>query len=149
MIWLIAGVGLLIAFLLLRAWFTEADPEGLAKTVRFIGAGLLGLAALFFAVTGRFIVAGPAAAGALYLLRAALHGPATQPAGGAHSSPPEEDRPMTVEEARRILGVGPAASPEEISKAHRRLMMKLHPDQGGSDYLASRINQAKDLLLQR
>jgi hypothetical protein len=69
--------------------------------------------------------------------RQAGSGGGARPAGGD----------MTVEEAYAILGLAPGADAEAIKEAHRRLMVKLHPDHGGSDYLATKINRARDVLL--
>ncbi len=59
------------------------------------------------------------------------------------------DANMTAQEACNVLGLDGDATREDIIGAHRKLMQKIHPDRGGNDYLASKINQAKDLLLKQ
>ena len=54
---------------------------------------------------------------------------------------------LSVDEALDVLGLQPGASEEEVIAAHRKMMQKFHPDRGGSNYLAAKVNAAKDLLL--
>jgi hypothetical protein len=71
-------------------------------------------------------------------------------ASGAHGSTqgrPRASNAMTRQEALEILGLDETATPDQIKEAYRRLMIRLHPDAGGSDYLAAKLNQAKDILL--
>ncbi len=76
-------------------------------------------------------------------------------AAGADAAGGEQARgagaPPGMDEATawRVLDLAPGASVAEIKAAHRRLMTKLHPDHGGSSYLAAQLNQAKDFLLSR
>jgi hypothetical protein len=60
---------------------------------------------------------------------------------------PSTNTGMTLDEAADILGIDSNASKEEIIKQHKRLMQRLHPDRGGSDALAAKINEARDTLL--
>lgn len=67
-----------------------------------------------------------------------------------HESTARDDGPpgrIGRDEAFAVLGLEPGASREEILRAYKKLMKKFHPDQGGSNYLASKINEAKDLLI--
>ena len=67
--------------------------------------------------------------------------------GGAGARSTSGD--MSVDEAYAILGLSAGADAEATKEAHRRLMVKLHPDHGGSDYLATKINRARDVLLHK
>lgn len=76
-----------------------------------------------------------------------VYGQTWQSAPGSETGARPGPTPMTADEARQILGLGPAASRAEVTAAHRRLIHKLHPDRGGSDYLAAKINEARAVLL--
>jgi hypothetical protein len=67
-------------------------------------------------------------------------------AQSGHPAPPSNSQ-LTEEEAWQLLGLQPGASREDIIQSHKRLIQKLHPDRGGNDYLAAKLNAARDLLL--
>jgi hypothetical protein len=122
---------LLGAGLLVWAWFT-GRLEGLTQDDVIAGlVFLLGLELLF---RGRLV---PGAA----LMAAALLWAAWRRRRAP--APPA----LPVEEARRLLGVRPDASLADIREAHRRLIARVHPDAGGSDELAHRVNAARDALV--
>jgi DnaJ-class molecular chaperone len=86
------------------------------------------------------------------LLRAYMERIGMQPgeAGGDGArAPGAAGNGMTVDEAYEVLGLPRGAGAEDIHAAHRALMKKYHPDQGGTTYLAAKINQAKEVLLRQ
>jgi DnaJ family protein C protein 19 len=130
----------------LRA-FEQASVTAIKSLFAWIAAlGGLSLAALLL-ISGR----GPLAVSGLVMFgpliwqhwRAAQHSQTQQP----QPPPRRASGSMTVDEAWQVLGLQPGAEPDAIRAAHRRLMRGAHPDGGGSDWLAARINQARDLLL--
>lgn len=152
-------VKLLTLALLIAAVVLLLSPAARAALRRRLPTLLLwgGLGALVLLVaTGRiswiFAAVGGVAALARralpLLLRAAplLSAFRRQPAA-AEPAPPMRVGAMSRDEALGVLGLGPEASREEIVAAHRRLMQRLHPDRGGTDALAARVNEAKATLL--
>lgn len=156
------------------AWqkFSASPPRQRRKLLLQWTLVVVAIAAVLLAVTGRLHWVGAAIALVLPVLGRTLgwlgrHLPWLAPLIARHAqarqqrsqqqggesagqqSPPHGEASLTVEEARRILDVGKDASRDEILAAHRRLIQRMHPDRGGSDYLASRINAAKELLLRQ
>lgn len=148
MAWLFAIVGLAALSPFLVRAFASADPKRVARVVRAasgVAAILVGLAA---SARGAFVLGVPVA-----LFGAGLLFPRVAPRRSAGSGAGEERappaRPMTVEEALEVLGLEPGATPAEIRDAYKALMQRVHPDHGGSDWMAAKLNAARDTLLGR
>jgi hypothetical protein len=153
----------IIAFFGLRA-FLKASPSVLAKYARAILLGSIGAALLYLMATGRlnwlFALVGVGIAFMLRLMPALLHyapqlhrlwqefSGSKQNSSQGQSEVGSKGK-MSVEEAYEVLGLKPGASEQDIIAAHRKLMQKIHPDRGGSDYLAAKINLAKKILLKK
>jgi hypothetical protein len=150
MLWLVLGA--FILFLLLggmRAFERASITSIKALFTWILALGGLSLALLLI-LTGR----GGVALGALTLFGPLVYqrwqAARGRRSGGARPSEPNSTArsgPMSRQEALEVLGLHPGASATEIKDAHRRLMRGAHPDAGGSDWLAARINQARDILL--
>lgn len=106
-----------------------------------LGAVLMA-AAVVAASHGAWIGAGAAALGGLYLIVSSRLRPVSRPPAGSREG-------LSEGEARSILGVSAQASEADIQAAWRRLMARVHPDQGGAEGLAARLNEARDRLLKR
>ncbi len=156
---LIILIAVLGIALILWHKITKASGEERKKLIfwSFVGGvvGMLGL----LAVTGHLNVITAAIAGLIALLPRAmqllkylpfisrLYQQGKQNTQQAQTPPPRGKKTMGVDEAMEVLGLKPGHTKEEVVQAHRRMMQKVHPDRGGSDYLAAQINLAKETLL--
>jgi DnaJ family protein C protein 19 len=146
MIALLLGIVALLVLLGALGMFSRAEIATL-KQFGFWVAAIGGLLlAVLLLLTGR----GATAIAALVMLGPLLWswiGEARQKPHGAGRRPGPARQTMSREEAYAVLGLAQGASKAEIRAAHRRLMRAAHPDAGGSDWLAARINEARDVLL--
>lgn len=143
-------IGILLGLLGLYRFILSANIAQIKALFLTAGLASLVIAIFFLALTGRL----PAAFGLLVALtpfaamwlkhRKAANNPDsnTPPSGTASPS-----GPMSREEALEILGLEETATPEEIKAAYKRLIKKAHPDQEGSQWIAAKLNLARDCLL--
>jgi DnaJ homolog subfamily C member 19 len=149
-------LGIVIVALLVRLLLVKAPTHGkpfllragvVAILLLAIGLGLSGLWPVAMSLLGGLVVYGRPlmrAFGIWQMIKRFRPKIKDSSDGGRSSS---NASLMDKPQARQILEVGDNASHEEILSAHKRLMAKNHPDKGGSTYIASQINQAKDILL--
>lgn len=155
-------IALLVALgLLLVVWLATAPPHQVARTLKRVGLVALVALGLVLLVETQLVAGLVALVAALvpWVLRLVrLHAlwrvfrpkPSSRRPDHAAREPPRHDGAgMSLAEAYGVLGLSPGATTTEIRAAHRRLMRLAHPDHGGSDWLAARINQARDRLLNR
>jgi hypothetical protein len=142
MAYLILVAGIILAIFGLYRFLMKAPPREI-KTLFLAAAAVgVGVAALFLTLTGKLPVA-IAILTALWPIAASyMKMNKESPRGG-------QNLPLTEKEAYDVLGLAQGAGPDDIRAAHLRLMKKVHPDQAGSDWLAKKINAARDLLLNR
>ncbi len=153
--------GFVIAFFIVGGalWFFRIlgrlkPDQSRAFTRKISSFVLIGLAGLF-AMRGNFVFAAP-----LFAIGSTLYGtsqffpngfswakPTETPRGSYQ--PPASTGAMNHDEALQVLGLKSGATEAEIKSAHKKLLKDFHPDAGGTDYLASKINMAKDILLKR
>lgn len=153
---LVLAVAALLGLWLAVKWLSKAPPAKVKAALITGGLGLLVLIGVGLVVTGRLAGLFAVAAGlAPWIGRALrLHGLWRMVRGdragrGESGSSPRTggDGAMTEAQAYEILGLSPGAGPDEIAEAYRRLMRANHPDAGGSTWIATRLNQARDILL--
>lgn len=165
MIWIVFGAMAVATFLAVARILVDADPAHARRQIRttamlvwgvglvlaLLGRPLYGLTLMALGALGVFAAPRPRRASGFFEAqrdRGAARGRAH--VEGDDDPGSVEDGfgtgVMTEQQAYQILGLQPGAGLEEVSRAHRTLMKKIHPDQGGSTELAARVNAAKDLL---
>lgn len=147
---LVIIIGFVFLLYAMSRLMTQSNSAKLNRYLRYGFAGIVGLLAFLILIRGNIPISG--ILGLLSFLSA--QGSLWKFFGGkqtffdkARQNTRGNLPPMTREEALEILGLSGNPGQSEIKDAHHKMMLKFHPDQGGSDYFATKLNQARDILL--
>lgn len=141
--YLILAIGLIIGLIALYRFFIQANVKqikALFYTAIFI---VLCVALFYLAITGRL----PAALALVVAIAPIALGFFKDRKSAKTGTKQTEPNITSIKEALEILGLEEGATKDEIEKAYKKLMQKVHPDNEGSDWMAAKLNQARDLLL--
>ena len=140
------AIGLILGLYGLYRFFISATPHQVKTMILTVGTGAIALAMFVLAVTGR-LPAAIAVLAALWPVAVAVMR-ARKP-DRAPGAAPSSQKPMSRAAALEILGLDDTADEAAIQDAYKRLMLKVHPDQQGSEWMAAKLNEAWDYLLRK
>ncbi len=149
---LVLGLAAIVVIVLMVWMAARLPPSFLRRMMFWTIAALIGAATVFAALMGRWGVAIAIIVTAVSTLwrRGRYFRRASQPSDGSASDGPR-GKPhlgkMSVDEACQVLGIGQNSTGDEVEAAFRRLMQKVHPDHGGSDWMAAHLTEARSVLM--
>jgi len=156
MIRLLLLITIIASTLYLLRWFLTSPAETVAANIRKTLWLLLGLGLIFLAISGRLNIIFAFIGSAIPFIAKQLPNilrvlglakTIKQASSQPNNKPNIKATSMSSADALKILDLPAGASKSEVLQAHKRLIHKLHPDKGGSTYLASQLNNARDTLL--
>ena len=139
-------LGLLIGAYALYRFFINADTRQIKALFLTASIATLIIALFFMAVTGRLAAALALGAAVIPFVIAYLR---ERKKVKEQDTPPADSEITSREDALEVLGLDDGANEDDIKAAYKKLMQKVHPDHEGSEWMAAKLNQARDLLLKK
>lgn len=139
-------LGLLIGAYALYRFFIKANTQQIRALFLTASIATLVIALFFMALTGRLAAALALAAAIIPFVIAHLRESKKRE---EQSAPPADSEITSRKDALEVLGLDNDASSDDIKAAYKKLMQKVHPDHEGSEWMAAKLNQARDLLLKK